>query len=48
MKEEMVLVVRRSVLESLGIFQGLEFDIDRYLARILSREHNFFTPRSSA
>ena len=48
MKEEMVLVVRRSLLESLGIFQGLEFDIDRYLARILSREHNFFAPRSSA
>jgi predicted NUDIX family phosphoesterase len=48
MKEEMVLVVRRSLLESLGMFQGLEFDIDRYLARILSREHNFFVPRSSA
>lgn len=48
MKEEMVLVVRRSLLESLGIFQGLEFDIDRYLERILSREHNFFAPRSSA
>jgi predicted NUDIX family phosphoesterase len=48
MKEEMVLVVRRSLLESLGIFQGLEFDVDRYLARILSREHNFFAPRSSA
>jgi predicted NUDIX family phosphoesterase len=48
MKEEMVLVVRRSLLESLGIFQGLEFDIDRYIARILSREHNFFAPRSSA
>ncbi|MBV8228073.1 MAG: hypothetical protein JO232_23110 [Verrucomicrobia bacterium] len=48
MKEEMVLAVRRSLLESLGIFQGLQFDVDRYLERILSREHNFFVPRSSA
>ncbi len=31
MKEEMVLVVRRALLESLGIFQGLEFEVDRYL-----------------
>ena len=31
MKEEMVLVVRRSLLESLGMFQGLQFDVDRYL-----------------
>jgi predicted NUDIX family phosphoesterase len=48
MEEEMVLVVRRSLLESLGMFQGLEFEVDRYLARILSREHNFFAPRSAA
>ena len=48
MKEEMVLVVRRSLLESLGIFQGLQFDVDRYLAPMLSRENNFFAPRSSA
>jgi predicted NUDIX family phosphoesterase len=48
MKEEMVLVVRRSLLESLGMFQGLQFDVDRYLERILSREQNFFVPRSSA
>ena len=48
MKEEMVLVVRRSLLESLGIFQGLQFDVGRYLAPMLSRENNFFAPRSSA
>jgi predicted NUDIX family phosphoesterase len=48
MKEEMVLVVRRSLLESLGIFQGLQFDVDRYLAPLLSRENNFFSPRSTA
>jgi hypothetical protein len=48
MKEEMVLVIRRSLLESLGIFQGLQFDVDRYLSAMLARENNFFTPRSSA
>lgn len=48
MKEEMVLVVRRKLLESIGIFQGLQFDVDRYLAPMLSRENNFFTPRSAA
>ncbi|HEY2122304.1 MAG TPA: hypothetical protein VGH07_01800 [Chthoniobacterales bacterium] len=48
MKEEMVLVVRRSLLDSLGIFQGLQFNVDHYLAPMLSRENNFFAPRSSA
>jgi predicted NUDIX family phosphoesterase len=48
MKEEMVLVVRRSLFESLGIFQGLQFDVDRYLGPLLSRENNFFAARSSA
>ncbi|MBV8143167.1 MAG: hypothetical protein JOZ60_14100 [Verrucomicrobia bacterium] len=48
MKEEMVLVVRRSLLESLGIFQGLQFEVDRYLTAMLSRENNFFAARSSA
>ena len=48
MKEEMVLVVRRSLLESLGMFQGLNFDVGHYLAVFLSRENNFFAPRSSA
>jgi predicted NUDIX family phosphoesterase len=48
MKEEMVLVIRRSLLESLGMFQGLQFDVDRYLAPMLSRENNFFSARSTA
>jgi predicted NUDIX family phosphoesterase len=48
MKEEMVLVVRRSLLESLGMFQGLQFDAHLYLPAMLARENNFFAPRSSA
>ncbi len=31
MKEEMILVVRRSLLESLGVFQGFTQEVDRYL-----------------
>ena len=46
--EEMVLVIRRSLFDQLGAFQGLNFDVGRYLPAILSREHNFFAPRSAA
>jgi predicted NUDIX family phosphoesterase len=48
MKEEMVMVVRRSLIEAIGIFQGLSFEVDRYLPAMLSRQNNFFAPRSSA
>jgi len=47
-KEEMVLVVRRALLEKLGIFHGLNFDVEKYLPAFLSRENNFFMERSSA
>ncbi len=46
--EEMILVVRRSLLEDLGLFQGLCFDVDRYLPALLSRENNFFMRRAEA
>jgi predicted NUDIX family phosphoesterase len=46
--EEMILVVRRSLLESLGTFQGFTADAERYLPRMLARENNFFVPRSAA
>ncbi len=48
MKDEMILVVRRALFEELGAFQGLNFDIDRYLPALLARENNFFTPRPPA
>jgi predicted NUDIX family phosphoesterase len=48
MKEEMILVVRRELLERLGMFQGLCFEVDRYLPALLARENNFFMPRSQA
>src|SRR4030081_517000 len=48
MKEEMILVVRRSLFDGLGAFQGLNFEVDRYLPAFLARENNFFMPRSAA
>ncbi len=44
----MILVVRRPLFDELGAFQGLNFDIDRYLPALLARENNFFTPRPPA
>ena len=48
MKDEMILVVRRDLLDRLGAFQGLNFDVDRYLPALLDRSNNFFTPRAPA
>src|SRR5258707_5177979 len=48
MKDEMILVVRRALFDELGAFQGLNFDINRYLPALLARENNFFTPRPPA
>ena len=48
MTDEMILVVRRSLFEQLGKFQGLAFDVQRYLPALLTRENNFFTPRPAA
>jgi predicted NUDIX family phosphoesterase len=48
MTDEMILVVRRSLFEQLGTFQGLNFDVQHYLPALLARENNFFTPRPAA
>ncbi len=48
MQDEMILVVRRTLFDELGAFQGLNFDIGRYLPSLLARENNFFTPRPPA
>ena len=47
-REEMVLAIRRDLFDRLGSFQGLSFDVPRYLSPILARENNFFAPRSRA
>src|SRR6187402_1422870 len=48
MQDEMILVVRRALFDQLGAFQGLNFDVDRYLPALLAKENNFFTPRPPA
>ncbi len=46
--EENVLVIKRSLLDELGSFQGLNFDAGKYLKAILSRGNNFFLSRAKA
>src|SRR6201984_1275786 len=45
---ENVLVIRRSLFDELGTFQGLNFEPEKYLKAILSRGSNFFIPRPEA
>jgi predicted NUDIX family phosphoesterase len=45
---ENVLVIRRSLFDQLGAFQGLNFEPEKYLEAILSRGSNFFIPRPEA
>ncbi len=46
--DENVLVVRRSLFDELGSFQGLKFDAQDHVDALLSRGNNFFLPRSAA
>jgi predicted NUDIX family phosphoesterase len=45
-QEEQVLVIEREVLERLGTFKGLMFDVDRYLSEIFVRGVPRFMNRS--
>lgn len=45
---ENILVIRRSLFDELGSFQGLNFGSEKYLKAILSRGSNFFIPRREA
>jgi predicted NUDIX family phosphoesterase len=45
---ENILVVKRSLFDQLGSFQGLSFEPRKYLDAILSRGNNFFLPRAQA
>ena len=46
--EENILVIKRSLFDQLGAFQGLNFEPRKYLDAILSRGNNFFLRRSLA
>jgi predicted NUDIX family phosphoesterase len=45
---ENVLVIKRSLFDELGAFQGLNFEPEKYLRAILSSGSNFFIPRPEA
>jgi len=45
-QEEQVLVVERKVLEQVGMFHGLTFDVDRYLHKLFVPGVPRFMPRS--
>jgi len=47
-QEEQVLVVERKLLEQVGMFQGLAFDVDRYLGKLFAQGNPRFIPRSQA
>lgn len=47
-QEEQILVVERRVLEQTGLFQGLTFDVARYLGKIFVQGVPHFMPRSQA
>jgi len=46
--QENVLVIKRSLFDRLGAFQGLNFVPERYLGTLLSRGNNFFLSRTAA
>jgi len=46
--DEKVLVFPRSLFEQLGVFQGFNSDVNRYLRTILDIKNNRFMPRSQA
>ena len=46
--DENVLVIKRSLFDELGSFQGLNFEPQKYLGAILSRGNNFFLSRPKA
>ncbi len=46
--QEDILVIRRSLFDELGAFQGLSFEPEKYLKAILSRGSNFFIARPQA
>ncbi|MHC4539897.1 MAG: hypothetical protein ACYTEK_12895 [Planctomycetota bacterium] len=48
MPEEQVLIIERTIIEQVGIFDGLTFDVDRYLERIFVPGVPRFMPRSQA
>ena len=47
-KNEEVLVVKRHILEEIGLFQGVSFNVDRYLAELWKGNGVSFMARQEA
>ena len=47
-RDENILVIKRSLFDELGNFQGLNFEPQKYLNTFLSRGNNFFLQRAEA
>src|SRR5437763_9186911 len=47
-RDENILVIKRSLFDELGNFQGLNFEPQKYLNAFLSRGNNFFLQRAEA
>jgi predicted NUDIX family phosphoesterase len=48
MADELVLCIRRALLDEIGSFQGIETDVGRYVPRILERANTLFVARARA
>jgi predicted NUDIX family phosphoesterase len=46
--EEQVLVVERKIIEQVGMFNGLMFNVDEYFREIFARKAPSFMKRSQA
>ncbi|MDB4711531.1 hypothetical protein OAF75_00655 [Verrucomicrobiales bacterium] len=47
-EDENVLVIPRELFDEIGSFQGINFNITKYLPSFLDPSNNFFLPRESA
>jgi predicted NUDIX family phosphoesterase len=46
--DEQVLVVERKIVEEVGMFHGLKFDVERYLDKLFAKDVPRFMPRPQA
>ena len=45
---EQILVIKRELFDSLGSFQGIQTDVEKYLSTIINPSNNFFMDRAEA
>ncbi|GAA5497448.1 hypothetical protein Rhal01_03644 [Rubritalea halochordaticola] len=45
---EQILVIKRELFDTLGSFQGIQTDVEKYLSTIINPSNNFFMDRAEA